>query len=72
MPIPMIGAALTRALPMAKQALGQLPGLQGIASMFGGGGGGQAQGAQQGGLGGAASSIMQRLKSMIPGAGGGD
>lgn len=72
MPIPAIGLALSRALPAATSMLSKAPGLQGIASMFGGGGGGQAQGAEQGGPGGAASSIMQRLKSMIPGAGGND
>lgn len=73
MPIPAIGAALTRALPAASNLLSKAPGLQGISSLLGGGGGGeQAQGAQQGGPAGAASAIIQRLQSMVPGAGGQD
>jgi hypothetical protein len=70
MPIPAIGAALTRALPMAAQALSKAPGLQALGGLMGGGGGGeQAQGGQQAGPAGAASAIIQRLKSMVPGGG---
>ncbi|WP_457330003.1 hypothetical protein [Rhizobacter sp. P5_C2] len=68
MPIPAIGAALTRVLPMATQALSKAPGLQALGSLVGGGGGGeQAQGGQQAGPAGAAAAIIQRLKSMAPG-----
>jgi len=70
MPIPLAGAALSRILPMATQALSKAPGLQALGGLMGGAGGGeQAQGGPQAGLAGAAAAIFQRLK---PPAAGGD